>query len=673
MEEATLQNKQAAAGTGRANKEMPVTQRADHGDETRRLKLRICDPDVTERVSDPDATVRVRPDKSLHHHMSQLYTRAVSISREQAREAQAVTHPLPSPAQTAVPGQRVRERSTGLLSITSVICLMLIGVLLLSMVWQRVLDPRYVNVSQQQRAQVEQQFVYARAIGVSMTDLAPLLKQEQQIDRGLPWFSPSFYLQPGPAYSTQAGQYRALQQRIPGVIIAATQRAQAQARQAMQQFQITLGRISIQPIGNTAAFARRFSTDQLQLTVARHPAEYLALSQDAQASTTALHTMEGITQQLDATQSLLTALQSAHLPVQQPQRQYQQDIQAFASASDPGTVQTLHVHIEKHYQTLLTMALQNYTVVSKARLESYAQDITTLKHYGKDITAYQASLRVDTAQAGRARTSQDKLAALQRIDQDDAVLQDALSNAMAHAAVIQIHQEVASWAKAHPYHDSFDGKDYAPDVAYMSQGIGSTLDADLASAVTGSDYQAVLTEVQNARFNLHLLEADSRDTTPYNRVHATDMQALTHYQLTNKLVLVISLVGQSMRLYQQGRLQRAFQVVTGSPQRPSLPGVWLVLDRKSPTTFVSKDPKGSPFWFPPTPISYAILYHYGGDYLHDASWRSTFGAGAQYPHQDSNGNTPYNYDGSHGCINLTVSDMAWVYTHTNWQTTIVIY
>ncbi len=170
-----------------------------------------------------------------------------------------------------------------------------------------------------------------------------------------------------------------------------------------------------------------------------------------------------------------------------------------------------------------------------------------------------------------------------------------------------------------------------------------------------------------------MFEADDNDHTPYNQVHQTDLQMLNHYTLQKRMVLMISLVEQAMRVYQNGKLLRSFLVTTGRAELPSLPGVWAVLDRKSPIIFQSGDPKGSPYWFPDTPITYAILYHYGGYYVHDAWWRKSFGPGTQFPHQDAGGNTSYNFDGSHGCINLTESDAAWVYQHTDWNTLIVIF
>jgi lipoprotein-anchoring transpeptidase ErfK/SrfK len=106
---------------------------------------------------------------------------------------------------------------------------------------------------------------------------------------------------------------------------------------------------------------------------------------------------------------------------------------------------------------------------------------------------------------------------------------------------------------------------------------------------------------------------------------------------------------------------------------PSLPGVWPTLDRKSPTIFKSPDPPGSPFWYPDTPINYAILYHWGGYNVHDAWWRADYGPGTQFPHTDSGGDQTFAGNGSHGCINMQEDQAAWVYNHTDWNTTIMVY
>jgi lipoprotein-anchoring transpeptidase ErfK/SrfK len=171
-----------------------------------------------------------------------------------------------------------------------------------------------------------------------------------------------------------------------------------------------------------------------------------------------------------------------------------------------------------------------------------------------------------------------------------------------------------------------------------------------------------------------MLEQDYSDKTPYNQVHATDRQMMQHYpSLQHGMVLMVSQVEQAMRVYRDGKLIRAFYVTTGRVERPALPGVWTVQDRKSPDQFKSTDPPGSPYWYPPTPIQYAILYHWGGFFVHDAWWRVNFGPGTQFPHYDVGGDESFAGNGSHGCVNMQSNDAAWVYANTDWNTQIAMY
>ena len=66
-------------------------------------------------------------------------------------------------------------------------------------------------------------------------------------------------------------------------------------------------------------------------------------------------------------------------------------------------------------------------------------------------------------------------------------------------------------------------------------------------------------------------------------------------------------------------------------------------------------------------------FHEGGYFFHDAWWRSDFGPGDNFPHNDSSGTTIYNGNGSHGCINMQVDQAGWVYDHTDWNTQILVY
>jgi hypothetical protein len=290
--------------------------------------------------------------------------------------------------------------------------------------------------------------------------------------------------------------------------------------------------------------------------------------------------------------------------------------------------------------------------------------------YYERVQAQQSEQRAELVQRMQAIGQREQQ---QAQGEQQAAAQVVYVQKEAHMAVQQFQREVVKWGQAHLYSDSYDGKKYTYDSGYAQQGIGVFLSNDLADAQTTADYEAVIGEAQNDLFDLQMLEADYNDHTPYNMVHKTDKMLLDRYNLEGKSVLVVSLAEQVLRVYRQGKLVGAFYVTTGRPERPSLPGVWPVLDRESPIVFVSSDPPGSPFWFPNTPISYAINYHEGGFFFHDASWRVNFGPGTQFPHQDASGNTPYNFDGSHGCINLTTADAAWVYMNTSWSTEVLIY
>ncbi len=57
----------------------------------------------------------------------------------------------------------------------------------------------------------------------------------------------------------------------------------------------------------------------------------------------------------------------------------------------------------------------------------------------------------------------------------------------------------------------------------------------------------------------------------------------------------------------------------------------------------------------------------------DTQWRTEYGPNKQFPHIDVNG-TPFAYEGSHGCVNMSTSDVQWVYNFASTLSTkIVIY
>lgn len=236
----------------------------------------------------------------------------------------------------------------------------------------------------------------------------------------------------------------------------------------------------------------------------------------------------------------------------------------------------------------------------------------------------------------------------------------------------QFHTEVTTWGSTHQYHDAVDGKSYALDYAYDQQGIGGVLDHMFSQAKSSADYHAVIDQIQDELTNLHALENDAADQTPWSQPHSADTGLLSHYKLNSGTVIVVSLVEQSLRVYQNGQLVRAFQITSGRYERPTLPGSWTVETKQSPVTLMSPEPKGSPYWYPPTPVQHAVMFHSGGYLLVDGWWRANLGAGTQFPHHDTGGST-LSSNGSLGTIDLNEKDMAWLYAHVQINTPVVVY
>ena len=236
----------------------------------------------------------------------------------------------------------------------------------------------------------------------------------------------------------------------------------------------------------------------------------------------------------------------------------------------------------------------------------------------------------------------------------------------------QFQQEVTSWGHSHQYHDVYDGKTYALDYEYGPQGIGQLAEQAVQNARTPADYRAAITLIEQDMTNLQAMEADYGDKTAWNEAHATDLHLLHNYNLSSGRVIVVSLIEQTMRVYQNGQLVKAFKITSGQYARPSLPGLWSIIYRVSPTTFKSTDLKGSTYWYPDTPVDYAMEYHVGGHFINDSWWRASYGPGTNFPHQDKS-NSAFANNGAKGGIDMATQDAAWLYQHTSLGDTVLVY
>ena len=526
----------------------------------------------------------------------------------------------------------------------------------------------------QNKAMLDHTLQHARSIGIPESALQPIIKQEQRLSStGAPFNL--FNDQPVTDYNTKlASNYQQLETQAEAIISNISDQYNVQAQQDLQFFQSSLSALQQRKVGNKQAFTAQYNKDSSLLASAQYPKDYAAISNDARKAIEALDLSNTTFNQLNTFNTTIHHMKAAHLDVTAMQSQYQIDLATFNSATTSIEFKNLGTLVNAQYQEAVVNSIQALPFVSSAKIGEFKSQLALLKTYGVDASSYQSLYNADQAALKKTSTITGFLAISQKIDADMASMHDDLVQGASHYLIKALDHEANTWGNAHAYHDKFDGKNYMYTEGYTLPGIGFWFNRELGWTYLPSDYQAVVDEENNEFFNLHMLEQDYSDTTPYNQIHTTDKLMMQHYpSLQHGTVLMVSQVEQALRFYQDGKLIRSFHVTTGRVERPALPGVWTVQDRKSPDEFKSTDPPGSPYWYPPTPIHYAILYHWGGFFVHDAWWRVNFGPGTQFPHYDVGGDESFAGNGSHGCVNLQENDAAWVYANTDWNTQIAMY
>jgi lipoprotein-anchoring transpeptidase ErfK/SrfK len=133
-------------------------------------------------------------------------------------------------------------------------------------------------------------------------------------------------------------------------------------------------------------------------------------------------------------------------------------------------------------------------------------------------------------------------------------------------------------------------------------------------------------------------------------------------------MIVVSLSQQWLYAYANGVQVFSTAVMTGRPSLPTPTGTYTVFAKLHPTTFYSPFPKGSPDWYPPTYINYALEWQ-SGYFLHDSWWHTVYGPGTNGWHYDP----VYGWQwGSHGCVAMALSSAAWLYDWAPIGTTVQI-
>lgn len=305
-------------------------------------------------------------------------------------------------------------------------------------------------------------------------------------------------------------------------------------------------------------------------------------------------------------------------------------------------------------------------------IQAFQRWIALMQQYNGDVDQYRQEYSNDQQALISAKSDLAYQVALQDLSKHINSIKVQALKTQVNTLEHQLSQKVTEWGKQHTYHNAYDGVTYHLGYEYGADGVGDLLHDSITEAKTLTDYQKAIEDAQAFLTSFQAYQNNTRDKTPWNKAHTADLQLMQHYGFTRQRVVAISLSEQAMRIYNNGKLVKAFQVTTGRPEKPSLPGNWQIEEKQSPTVFKSSEPPGSAYWYPDTPITYAMLYHSGGYFIHDSWWRTDYGPQTQFPHADSSGDS-FSFNGSHGCINLATDNAAWLYNYVTVTTHVLIY
>jgi lipoprotein-anchoring transpeptidase ErfK/SrfK len=514
--------------------------------------------------------------------------------------------------------------------------------------------------AQQEKAKLDAMLNQAAAIGVPAALLAPIRQQEQQI--GSQAQAPGLFgdSTPDSTYQKIIASYQALETQVTTVVTQAAQDARMQAHQDIQDFDQLLQQRQNEGFKEVPAYQARLTQLEQDFTNAQTPADFQQVSYTARQQTEALQLMMPTYQDLQGLQETLKRMEDAGLDTTLGQQEYNDDLAAFRAASVPQDFKKLQVTIAAQTDQLAADQVSAIPAIGAAMLDHLQQLITQAQQYGEDVTQFQQQLDQDRQDLRGASTISAYLELSSRIRGQITNVQVAVVRGKTRTDLQQLQTLIGKT----DINNDYEYRD--ADDAYLVE------QQRFENASTPDDYQSIDSQVTILITNLNALLTNLNDTTSHEQPHATDLQLIQAYDLTSGKVAVVSLTEQTLRLYQDGKFVRAIYVVTGQRAAQTPPGLWHIFFKGTNLTFKSSEPPDSPLWYPPTPINYGMEYHAGGYYFHDATWRSYFGPGANLPHNDYTSGQ-YSDNGSHGCINMTLANAAYLYSWFEVGTPAIVY
>ncbi len=416
-------------------------------------------------------------------------------------------------------------------------------------------------------------------------------------------------------------------------------------------------------------YQNRLNQASSDLDSAQKPGDFARVDDFARQQTEALNAMGPAYDKLQEFNKIILVITNAGYTSLLAQNLYQSDVASFTAALSSSSYDALVEVIDGQITQLEADQTEALPYIGSTLLDQFHEKLTLLKSYGENTSGFQTQYDQDVAQFKSASTLADYLALSQTINKQ----LEGMTLPLIRGAARQELQQLASLVTYVNTHDKMldpaNGV-YYPDAYEYSNPWWGLSDAQQVfnSSRSLSDYQHAYFYAFVLLTNLRALQDNLSDKTPHYLPHAADLTLLSAYHITGKAV-VVSLREQTARFYQNGKLVYWSYVTTGNITTPSVPGLNYAMYKLTHTVFISPDPPGSPDWYAPTPINFAIAYAPGGYFLHDAWWRAEFGPYTNLPHWDP---AAFN-GGSHGCVNFPLGNMSTVYSLVDVNEPIILY
>ncbi len=563
------------------------------------------------------------------------------------------------------------------------------------------------GATQQNKAKLDREIQTARTTYlVPDSLLLPIQTQENTLAAGTASGTDASYQSAAAGYTRLYNQVLADEKMTPA-------QARTQAQSDLQQFSSALQAVQNQGFIEAAQYAPKQQQAQQQLTAATTTKEYFQVARFIEAQLAAVNDINPVYQQLQALDTLisnreselgLTSAQPQPLqcavgdnsnyftpdpsvnvtPTAQSTFEFQQwptqDLTLFRAASSAQDYEALASLMQAQTTQIAADASVMLPTQAGTLLQTFHTNVLTYQQDGGKDTHYQQQATKDAQTLASAKTLGDYTAFVKTIEQQTQAMALPLAQVQTQAD-LQTLQKLVAEGQTKTVYDPYDGVSYPDDYEYGIQqpnaecsdcqvGIGDA-QTRLQYAQTLADYQAVDEEIQMLTTNLQAMLQDIGDTTPANQVHQEDIHLMQHYGIMSGKVVIVSLWEQAARMYDNGKLVASMLVTTGNPDLPTPPGVHCAWGKSQNYLDKSPYPKGSPFYYNPTPIHYGFLYSDYGFFMHDAWWRNDFGGHNNLPHYD-----PIAFNsGSHGCINVPYSAYAqqWAFDWIDSGTPIIVY